>query len=174
MTMKSIPAEHVLAVKEKDKRNTKKRFLITDGICLKCGAIVNYNYEKRCILCCGSNEFLVGEQSKVLRELLELHIDELKYICKIKKLATGSRIKMVSEIFKKIFPKLVNIDERIDYNLIRKIIIRNRKRFWFVTDIENAIFKVKRDTNIYSQYKVKYIKQVRSEDVVEINGVKIR
>lgn len=178
MTMKPISVEYVKIDKDK-KRNSKKRYLVTDGICFKCGAIVNYEWEKACILCCGSEDFLVGEYGKVLRELLELHIEQLKTICEIRKLSIGSRPKMVFELFKMIFPKLVRIDERINDDLIRKIIIRNRRKFWYIADIEDEMYKIKinRDSNLSNsleRYNLKYLKPVNAEDVVEIDGVKVR
>lgn len=143
--MKLIPAHDVIKPKKDDKRNTKKRYLVTDGVCFKCGAIINYVYESRCILCCGSDEFLVGESSTVLRELLELDIEQLRLVCQLRGVSSGSvsRPKMTLELFRRIFPKLTKIDERINENLIRKIIYRNRRRFWYVKNIEDAIIKVR-------------------------------
>lgn len=144
--MKVVPAEHVLKEKEKDKRNTKRRYLCTDGICLHCGCIVNFCYAKRCLLCCGSEEFLVGEPGRVLRELLELNIEQLKIFCDIRGgSGCGSRSEIVLEIFRLLFPKLTKVDNRINELFIRKIIYRNRKRFWYVKDIEIAIIKVRQN-----------------------------
>lgn len=143
--MKLIPECDVVRVDKDNKRNTKKRFLVTDGICLRCAAIVNYKWEKRCILCCGSEEFLVGESSRVLRGLLELDIELLKTACEVRCISrSGSRTKMTLELFKVIFPRLSSIDKRIDESLITKIITRNRKRFWYVRDIESAMIKARR------------------------------
>jgi len=172
--MKVIPAEYVLKEKNKDKkRNSKKRYLVTDGICFKCGAIVNYEWEKACFLCCGSEEFLVGEYGMVLRELLELNIEQLRIICEIKNTNIGSRPKMVFGLFKTIFPKLTKIDERVDENLIRKIIIRNRRKFWYVKNIEDAMFKIKTHSNKYDTYNKICLKPVDIKDVIEINGIKV-
>lgn len=148
--MKLIPEKDVIKVKKDDKRNTKKRYLTTDGICFRCAAIVNYVYEKRCILCCGSNEFLVGEHSRVLRELLELDIEQVRIACELRDVSrsgSGSRVKLTLELFKLIFPKLTNIDKRIDEMFIRKIIYRNRKRFWYLADIESVINDIRRQAN---------------------------
>ena len=141
--MKLVHERDVLKV---DKRNTKKMFLVTDGICFRCGCIVNYKWEKACLLCCGYNEFLIGEYGHVLRELLELDIEQLRLACQLRGVSgsgSGSRTKMTLELFRRIFPKLSRIDERINENLIRKIIYRNRRRFWYVKNIEDAIIKVR-------------------------------
>lgn len=145
--MKLIPERDVIKPKKDDKRNTKKRYLTTDGICLHCGCIVNYNFQDRCLLCCGSKEFLVGESSMVLRELLELDIEQLRVACELRGISgsrSGSRARMVLGLFKLIFPKLTKIDGRINEILISKIITRNRKKFWFVRDIEYAIYSIRR------------------------------
>ncbi len=142
--MKLVPEHDVIKTKKDDKRNSKRRYLTTDGICLRCGCIVNYCYEKRCVLCCGSEEFLVGEHGQVLRELLELDIEQIKIACELRGIGrSGYRVKMTLELFKLIFPKLTKIDKRIDEMFVRKIIYRNRKKFWFVKDIEDAIIKVR-------------------------------
>jgi len=168
--MKQIPEHDVIKVDKDSKRNSKKRYLTTDGICLHCGCIVNYVYENRCLLCCGSEDFLVGEYGMVLRELLELDIEQIKTLCEVRNRSIGSRSRMVFELFKMIFPKLTNIDERIDENLIRKIIIRKRRKFWYVKDIEDAVFKIKRGNNRYNKI---CLKPVDAKDVIEINGVKV-
>ena len=129
-----------------DKRNTKRRYLVTDGICFRCGAIINYSYQKRCILCCGSNEFLVGEQSTVLRDLLELDIEQLRTFCELRGISgSGSRTKLTLDLFVRIFPKLTKVDNRINELFIRKIIYRNRRRFWYIANIESAIYDIKRN-----------------------------
>lgn len=142
--MKLIPEKDVIKVKE-DKRNTKKRYLITDGICFKCGCIVNYCYEKRCILCCGSDEFLIGEPGKVLRELLELDIEQIRIACELRGGGGfGSRTRMVISLFEKIFPRLCKVDNRIDEFFLKKIVYRNRKRFRYIADIENILNDIKK------------------------------
>lgn len=174
--MKLIPEHDVIKVKKDDKRNTKRRYLTTDGICFRCAAIVNYVYEKRCLLCCGSEEFLIGEHSRVLRELLELNIEELKAVCELRgrSIGSGSRVRMTFELFKLIFPKLTKIDKRIDEMLITKIITRNRKRFRYVKDIEAVIYDIRRQyhkrwRNTYSKQRhviiPRYIKLVNEKDM---------
>ncbi len=143
--MKLVPDYDVINVDKDSKRNTKKRYLTTDGICFRCGCIVNYEWEKMCLLCCGSDEFLVGEHGRVLRELLELDIEQLKIACELRGVSrSGYRVKMTLELFKLIFPKLSGRDNRINELFIRKIIYRNRRRFWYVKDIEDAICDIKR------------------------------
>jgi hypothetical protein len=153
-----------------DKRNTKKRYLVTDGICFRCCTIVNYSYEKRCTICCGSNEFLIGEHGHVLRELLELDIEQVKFACELRGVSgsrSGSRSKLTLDLFKLIFPKLTNIDNRINEFFIQKIIYRNRKRFWYVKDIESIINDIRRQSN-ERRYKYKVnLKLVDAKDVVE-------
>lgn len=144
--MKLVPERDVIKVKKDDKRNTRRRYLTTDAICFKCAAIVNYVYEKRCILCCGSEEFLVGESSIVLRELLELDIEQVRVACELRGISGsgyGPRIKLTLELFKLIFPRLTGIDKRINESLIRNIIYRNKKRFRYIANIEDAIIKVR-------------------------------
>lgn len=148
--MKLVLEKDVIRVKKDDKRNTKKRYLTTDGICFRCAAIVNYVYEDRCILCCGSEEFLVGEYSRVLRELLELDIEQVRIACELRGVSgyrSGSRVKLTLELFRLIFPKLTKIDRRIDEMFIKKIIYRNRRRFWYLADIESVINDIRRQAN---------------------------
>lgn len=165
LQVKLISEQDVLRVKKDDKRNSKRRYLTTDGICFRCGCIVNYSYEKMCILCCGSREFLVGEHGRVLRELLELNIEQLKTICELRGISSaGYRVKMTSELFKLIFPKLSRVDERINESFIRKIIYRNRKRFWYIKDIEDAIYDIRRQANKRWQVNIKL---VDAKDMVE-------
>lgn len=171
--MKLVPAHDVIKTNKDDKRNTKKRYLTTDGICFKCAAIVNYVYEKRCILCCGSNEFLVGEHSRVLRELLELDIEQVRIACELRGISgsgSGSRVKLTLELFRRIFPKLTKVDNRINEFFIQKIIYRNRRRFWYLADIESAIYDIRRQTNRrrYNTYIPKHVKLVDEKDIVNI------
>lgn len=167
--MKLISASDVL-VKKDDKRNSKRRYLTTDGICFKCGCIVNYVYESRCLLCCGSEDFLMGEHGRVLRELLELDIELLRATCEIRGISgSGYRPRMVLELFKRIFPKLSRVDKRINDMFIRKIIYRNRKIFWYIVDIESAINDIRgRDINGSGKGNRKVnIKLVDVKDMVE-------
>lgn len=171
--MKLIPASDVIRIDKDIKRNTKKRFLVTDGICFRCGAIVNYKWEKACLLCCGSREFLVGESSQALRDLLELDIEKLKTFCELRGVSgyrSGSRVKLTLELFRLIFPKLTKVDNRINESLIQKIIYRNRKRFWYIADIESVINDIRRQANKNANKRWHghvNIKLVDAKDVVE-------
>lgn len=178
--MKLVSERDVIKVDKDDKRNSKRRYLTTDGICFKCAAIVNYVYEKRCLLCCGSDQFLVGEHSMVLRELLELDIEQVRIACELRGVSgsgSRSRTKLTLELFKLIFPKLIRVDNRINEFFIRKIIYRNRRRFWYIADIEDAIFDIRKQANrrryntYHKQQKVvipKYVKLVDKKDMVNI------
>jgi len=169
--MKLVPERDVIKVDKDSKRNTKKRYLVTDGICFLCGCIVNYVYEKRCLLCCGSNEFLVGESSRVLRELLELDIEQVRVANELRGGSrSGSRTKMTLELFKLIFPKLSRTDNRINEFFIVKIMYRNRKRFRYLADIESAILDIRKQANKRWRKVVipKYIRLVDVKDMVEV------
>jgi len=157
MTLKLVSEYDVLKVDKDDKRNTKKRFLITDGICLKCGCIVNYKWEKACVLCCGSREFLVGEPSKVLRDILELDIEQLRSICTVRCISGSGRTKLTLYLFRTIFPKLTRVDDRINEMFIRKIITRNRRRFWYTQDIEDTIYNIRRSERVRSKINIKFV-----------------
>ena len=156
-------------VYDADKRDTKKRFLATDAICISCGAIINSNYEKDCFVCegdhkiCDHKDFITGRQSVDLRILLDFHIEDLKAISELHGCSGGSgRSKAVVGIMKKLHS---NLDRRIDDVLIRKIIIRNRKKFWFWRDIEDAIGKVA---------KPKGMRLIGSEECVDIKEITIK
>lgn len=138
--MKLIPRHEVYD----DKRDSKKRFLPTDFICVKCGVILNSNYEEDCLICdsaCEHGEFITGEQSVGLRVLLDFHIEDLKALSELHGVTEGTRNRMVMNIMKKLFPVL---DKRIDDLLIRKIMTRNRKKFRYWRDIESAMNKAKK------------------------------
>lgn len=149
-----------------DTRNTKKTFLLTDAICIDCGAIFNSVYEDECILCdegdkeakveehkeyrpkCNHRNFITGKQSIDIRILLDFHIEDIIALCELHGCSTGSRAKMTANIMKKIYPYL---NERIDEMLIRKIIKRNSRSFWYIKDIDLAL------DNIKSQKRLKVV-----------------
>jgi hypothetical protein len=141
---------------EKDKRNTKKRFLLTDGVCLTCGCINNTVYDKECVVCyckCGNSEFIYGKISVDLRKLLDFKIDELRDLCEIRELSMGTRAKMTVSLLRDFnYKKGYKFDERVNEFLIRKILKRNKRKFRFTVDIESEIKKVNkkvgRDINL--------------------------
>lgn len=109
---------------------------------------------------CDHKDFIVGRQSVDLRVLLDFHIEDLKALCDIHGCSEGgSRGKMVINILKQLYPLL---DKRINENLVRKMIFRNRKKFRFWRDIECAISKAKRSERI---------KLVDADDCVEITEI---
>ncbi len=169
--MKLVPECDVIKVNKDSKRNTKKRYLATDGVCFICGCIVNYVYEKRCLLCCGSREFLVGEPSKVLRDILGLSIEELKAVCELRgrTIGSGSRAKMTLELFRSIFPKLSRSDNRINEFFIMKIMYRNRKKFRYIMNIESVINNIRRQANKrHNMYMPKHIRLVDAKDMADM------
>lgn len=114
---------------------------MTDSICLKCGTIVNSYWEDNCTTCsCGGNYFLSGKIVIDIRNLLELHLDDLKILTVTNGFSIGSRPKMVFKLINKRYPLPVNIKE-IDENLFRKMILRNRKKFWYMRDIDNFLHR---------------------------------
>lgn len=135
-------------VYETDKRDTRKMFLKTDAICTKCGVIINSNYEDTCMICndhvdpCDHSEFITGHQSVNLRILLDFPIEDLRALAELHGCSEGSgRTKTVAGIMKKLHSDL---DHRINDTLIRKIVLRNRKKFWFWKDIDSEMKKVRR------------------------------
>jgi len=153
-----------------DKRDTKKRFLTTDSICAVCGTIINSNYEEDCIICddthktCDHKDFITGRQSVDLRILLDFHIEDLKALAELHGCAEGGgRTKTVAGLMKKLYANL--LDKRINDGLIRKIVLRNRKKFWFWRDIDSAMSRVR---------KPKGIALVNTEDCIEIKEITIR
>ena len=127
-----------------DTRNTKRRYLQTDSICSVCGAIVNSFYEDRCLVCdCGGTSFISGKIGVDLRLLLDFHIEDLKAICEIHGVRCGSRVQIIVAILKDLSNKRL-LDDKINERLIRKIIIRNRKKFWFVKDIGDAVSRARK------------------------------
>lgn len=111
----------------------KKMFLTTDGICKKCGAIINTYYENSCFLCdCGGKSFITGKISVEIRELLEYNIEYLRTLCDMYDIGQGSRSRMIVKIV-----DYINHNNKIDERLIKMIITRNNaKKNWFVSSIE--------------------------------------
>lgn len=152
-----------------EKRNTKKTFLATDAICSSCGAIINSNYVEDCIICddghdCDHKDFITGRQSVDLRMLLDFRIEDLKALAELHGCAEGGgRTKTVAGLMKKLYSNL--LDKRINDILIRKIVLRNRKKFWFWRDIDAAMGRAR---------KPKGIPLVEPDDCVEIKEITIR
>jgi hypothetical protein len=143
--MKIIPGNEV--IKDDDVRGRKKRYLESDAICCICGAIVNGYWERDCIMChnCGGDNFIIGKVSVDVRLLLSFHIEELRNLCIMQGVNAGTRAQMVVRILTCFYNNnFIRLDKRIDEILVRKIITRNKKRFWFVEDIDNAMKKVKK------------------------------
>lgn len=172
--MDVIPSDEVYT----DTRNTKKTFLLTDFICIDCGAIFNSVYEDECILCdegdqiakayshkdnrpmCNHINFITSKQSVDIRILLNFSAEDVIALCELHGCSTGSRAKMTANIMKKIYPYL---DERIDEMLIRKIIKRNSRRFWYIKDIDLALESIK---------SKKRLKAVDASECIEISDIK--
>lgn len=134
-------------IQEEDTRDSKKRYLETDGICIECGTITNNYYNDNCLICkCKSREFISGRISIDIRHILDIHIQELRVICEFEGLSTGSRSQMTINLIRKIYPQLSTNPKykKVDDTLIRKIIIRNRKKFYYIIDLEDMITKNKK------------------------------
>jgi len=173
--MDAIPKEEEYT----DTRNTKKTFLLTDAICIDCGTIFNSVYEDQCVICdegdqidkadshkdsrtkCNHINFVTGKQSIDIRILLDFHIEDIMALCELHGCSQGSRVKMTANILKKLYPYL---NERIDENLIRKIIRRNSKRFWYMKDIDTALqtIKSKKRLKAVDASECYEVKQIRS------------
>lgn len=157
---------HPKDVAEEDKRSSIRRFLETDSICIVCGAIINTYWEDKCIICnCGetrTDNFITGKVGINLRLLLRFHIEELRAISEMHGVSTGKRAKMVVGILRDMEENRFSrrFDNRIDEWLVIKIIARNRRCFWFVKDIENAMVKVRSD-------RVCNIKLVDEKDTID-------
>lgn len=124
----------------REKKNIRHRFLNIDAICTKCGCIINWYYENECVVCeCGDENFISGKIVIDIRTLLVIRLNELRVICVLHDIPLGSRSRMVFGIIKKVYSST-----SIDENLIRKMILRNRKLFWYTRDIESAIKKIER------------------------------
>jgi hypothetical protein len=156
-------------VYDADKRNSRKRFLTTDAICVHCGTIINSCYEDACFICddpaevCDHREFITGHQSVDLRILLNFRIEDLKALAELHGCSEGNgRAKTVAGLMKKLH---TNLDKRIDDRLIRKIILRNRKKFWFWRDLDDAVIRAK---------KPKGIPLVDQKDCAEVKEIRIK
>lgn len=163
--MEVVPSNEVFT----DTRNTKKTFLFTDAVCIECGVIFNFHYEEQCVICdtgsdkdikCDHKNFITGKQSVDMRILLDFHIEDLMALCELHGCNMGSRAKMTVNIMKKLYPYM---DDRINESLIRKIIKRNSKRFWYIKDIETALESVK---------SKKRLKVVDASECIEISDIK--
>lgn len=111
---------------------------------------------------CQHEDFIKGRQSVDLRILLDFHVEDLRALCEIHGCSEGgSRGKMVINIMRQLHSSL---DKRIDERLVRKMIIRNRKKFRFWRDIEDAIGRAKRPGKI---------RLVRAEECLDITEIPI-
>lgn len=140
-------------MEKEDTRDSKKRYLVTDAICCICGCINNYFWEKKCVICKGDRRnFISGKIGVDIRLLIGFHLEDLKALCEIEGISQGTRAKMVVGILKKFYGKskkisggsIDNIDRRIDERLVRKIITRNKRAYWYLIDIEGAMERAKR------------------------------
>ena len=106
---------------------------------------------------CQHQDFIKGRQSVDLRILLDFHMEDIRALCELHGCPEGgSRGKMVINIMRQLHS---NLDKRIDERLVRKMIVRNRKKFRFWRDIECAISKAKRSGRI---------ELVSADDCIEI------
>jgi len=111
---------------------------------------------------CDHTDFIIGRQSVDLRILLDFHVEDLRALCEIHGCPEGgSRGKMVINIMQQLYPHL---DKRINELLVRKMIIRNRKKFRFWRDIEDAISKAKKPR------KIKLVSAEECLDITEFPG----
>lgn len=109
---------------------------------------------------CEHTDFIMGRQSVDLRILLDFHVEDLRALCEIHGCSEGgSRGKMVINIMRQLHS---NLDKRINELLVRKMIVRNRKRFRFWKDIEDAINRAK---------KTGKIKIVDAKDCLDITEI---
>lgn len=168
MPLNVIPENEVEKI---DNRNTKKKYLETDSICLECGAILNSYYEDKCTICsCSGTDFVSGKVGIDIRTYLGFHIEDLIGMCEINGIGTGTRAKMVLGLIKKFHSNSCAIrDKRINEFFIRKIITRNKKKFWFLVDIENEMCKIR--TSKFMKEKTlsvgfKHMIIVQKEDVL--------
>ncbi len=111
---------------------------------------------------CDHTDFITGRQSVDLRILLDFHLEDIRALCEIHGCPEGgSRGKMVVNIMRRLHS---NLDKRINELLVRKMIIRNRKKFRFWKDIECAINKAKRPGRI---------QLVKAEECLDITEIPI-
>ncbi len=136
-------------VSDIDNRHNKRLYLESDFICINCGVIFNSCYQDDCVICkihdyvheCGCNEYVTGKLSVSIRSVLDFHIQDLKALNQIYGYNNSSRAKMVVNIMSSIYPDL---DKRINDRFIKKIILRNSRKFSFLRDIDAAMKNVKR------------------------------
>lgn len=111
---------------------------------------------------CQHADFIIGRQSVDLRILLDFHVEDIRALCEIHGCPEGgSRGKMVVNIMRHLHS---NLDKRIDDRLVRKMIIRNRKKFRFWKNIEDAINRAKKPGKI---------RLVRAEECLDITEIPI-
>ena len=116
--------------------------------------------EEESHIVCDHTDFIMGRQSVDLRILLDFHVEDLRAICEIHGCPEGgSRGRMVVNIMRQLYPSL---DKRIDERLVRKMIVRNRKKFRFWKDIEEAISRAKKPGKL---------KLVKAEECIEITEI---
>lgn len=155
MTVDIIPVDQV---EKSDKRNSKRRFLPTDGICLHCAAIINNVYENQCIICdCGNNNFITGNPSIQIRSLLNLEIYDLEALNELRGYSVSSRPRMIINILKSSYSLNSLNNRRINEELIRKIIIRNRKKFFYMKNIDDIITKTKKQIKLNKPINIRLI-----------------
>jgi len=163
-------------VAKPDLRNSKKSFLDIDHICLTCGAIINLYWADDCIVCdCKPRNFVPSKISKDIRLILEMPIEELKLISDLEGLpANSSRVKLTINLLRKIHPILKNPNHsNIDEILIRKVILRNHRKFSYMKDIEDLV-KRKKPIKV-DVVKPKHIKLIPITKVIstESNQLKL-
>ena len=146
-------------VVKEDNRNSKFRYLPTDAICLVCGCINNSVSTYNCVVCsckCGNRDFIYGQLSIDLRLLLGFNIDDLRDLCEIRGIFTGSRAQMTVRLLREFH--IGAFDERVNEVLVRKILKRNKRKFRFTVDLECAVQKAKKEIKL---------KLVSEEDVLK-------
>jgi hypothetical protein len=163
MTIDLVSRDEVI---DEDKRNSKKRYLPTDAICVRCGCVNNGYWESECVICsckCGGHDFIAGKLGIDLRLLLDLKIDEIRMMCESCDVACGnkSRAEMTVLLLRE-FHWFQDFDRLITKELIRKILKRNKKKFRFTLDIESEVIKVKKEINKEIRWNL-----VRKEDVLK-------
>lgn len=124
---------------------TDRRYLDIDAICINCGAIINSYWENSCVICeCGSDNFVADKIAVDIRKLLDKHLEDLKVICVLHDITLGSRYKMVYGITQRLYPSMCGKDKKINEQLIRRMVLRNKRKFWFLTNIENLVRKAEK------------------------------
>lgn len=168
MNIDLIPKTDVV---KPDLRNSKKRILESDNICINCGCIINGYWEDSCIICeCKGRDFVVGKISRDIRLLLEMNIDELKIICDLEGISpNNSRSRLTINLMRKIHPILKNRKyQLIDEILIRKIILRNHRKFRYMQEIEDFVKRKKDNKHDNKNYYQPNIKLISDKDVLII------